>query len=318
MTPGQKSQRIKLLAADLGCELAGITNADQPRNAAYYRQWLARGHAGEMTYLVRNVDLRTNPQKLLPGTRSIICVAVNYRRPDVAADTIPTPSDEPTGRISQYAQGRDYHRVLRGILRRLVAAMRTEFGEPFETRICVDTAPVLEKELAARAGIGWVAKNTLLTHARLGSYLFLGELFTTLELAPDAPGTDQCGTCTRCLDACPTRAFLAPYQLDATRCIAYLTVEHRGEIPAGFHDAIGDWVYGCDICQDVCPFNRKSPLSRNADLLSERLPARVPLRMLSEMDDDQYRAFTAGTAATRASRAMWQRNAAVAAGNVPR
>lgn len=315
MTPGQKSQRAKVLAAALGCDLVGITSAEPPRNAGYYRQWLAAGHAGEMAYLNRNVELRSDPQKLLPGARSIICAAVNYRRPDDATDTHSTASDAPTGRISQYARGRDYHRVVRDILRRLVAALRAELPEAFDARICVDTAPVLEKELAARAGIGWIGKNTLLTHPRLGSFLFLGEVLTTLELEPDAPDTDHCGTCTRCIDACPTHAFTAPYQLNASRCIAYLTVEHRSEIPAEFHGGMGEWVYGCDICQDVCPFNRKSPAATNAALLKERLPARVPLRMLAEMNDDQYRAFTHGTAATRATRAMWQRNAAVAAEN---
>ena len=161
-----------------------------------------------------------------------------------------------------YAWGDDYHEVIRSKLGALVERMRTELVEPFEARVCVDTAPILERELAAAAGIGWIGKNTLVLHHELGSYFFLGAIVTTLDLAPDEPLPDHCGTCTACLDACPTQAFPKPYEMDASRCISYLTIEHRGDISKPFQKMMGDWVFGCDVCQEVCPYNRSAPTTR--------------------------------------------------------
>jgi len=265
-----------------------------------------------MTYLQRNVALRENSARLLPGARSAICVALNHRRGEPRALT---PGTGAVGRIAQYARGADYHRVLRGMLEELVGGLRERFQEPFEHRTFVDTAPVLERELAARAGLGWIGKNTMLLHERLGSYLFLGEVITTLDLEPDAPATDRCGNCTRCLDACPTKALPTPYQLDASRCIAYFTIEHRSQVPEEFHEPVGDWVYGCDVCQQVCPFNRYAPLATQPEITADRIPEHLPLLDLLRLRSGDYRRLTEGTAARRARRNMWRRNAAIALGN---
>jgi epoxyqueuosine reductase len=179
----------------------------------------------------------------------------------------------------------------------------------------VDTGPLIERELAAAAEIGWIGKNTLVMHESLGSYLFLGEIVTTLDLAPDSPATDHCGTCTRCLEACPTQAFPAPYQMDASRCISYLTIEHRGEMPPDLGAKLEGWVYGCDVCQEVCPHNAKSPNSKNLELTSERIPAILPLAPLARLSSGDYKRLTKGTAAVRATRRMWHRNAAIALAN---
>lgn len=309
MSPAETAQLVKQIALSLGAQRVGVARLGPSRSGGYYREWLARGYAGEMSYLARQLDARLDPRCLLPGALSAICVALSYRRvddlaPEAAAGT-------PTGKIAAYARGLDYHVVLRTLLRQIEAEMRRQIATPFSCRGCVDTAPLLERELAAAAGIGWVGKNTLVMHSELGSYLVLGELLTTLELAPDTPVTDHCGGCTRCLDACPTRAFPAPYQMDASRCISYLTIEKRGEIPVEFHSAIDDWLFGCDICQDVCPHNRKAPLGVHPQLMHNRLAARQPLDPLLELRSGDYRRLTRGSAAARARREMWQRNAAI-------
>ncbi|MFN0136298.1 MAG: tRNA epoxyqueuosine(34) reductase QueG [Phycisphaerae bacterium] len=221
----------------------------------------------------------------------------------------------PLGRIARYALADDYHIILRRRLEALIARMRAEIPDTFDARPFVDTGPILERDLAAAAGLGWIGKNTLLMHERLGSYLFLAEIITTLDLPPDAPATDHCGSCTRCLDACPTHAFPRPYVLDASRCISYFTIEHRGDIPPEHHAAIGDWVYGCDICQEVCPFNHKAPPTADAQLAQPRIPAALPLADLVQLTSWQYRTLTRNSATQRATRKMWHRNAAIALAN---
>jgi len=263
-----------------------------------------------MRYLQRHIGLREECAKLLPGARSAVCVALLYGRPRAES------AARATGRVAQYARGRDYHVVVRRRLETLIAALRERLDEPFEARAFVDTGPILERELAAQAGIGWVGKNTLVLNQDLGSLFFLGEVLTTLDLAPDAPATDHCGSCTRCLDACPTGAFPAPYQMDASRCISYLTIERREPIPDAFHEAMGDWVFGCDICQDVCPFNRRAPAGRDPEIMEHRIPDRIPLETLVGLRSGEYRRLVRHTAARRATRAMWQRNAQIAAQNV--
>lgn len=329
MLPSAKTRRVKTLAAAIGFDRVGVTHAGPVQSVAYYRLWLAADHAGTMGYLRRNVKIRAEPRRLLPGARSIICVALNYGRPDGTNETSrglqpARPEDSagyptaPTGRVAQYARGRDYHLVMRGMLRDLVERLRQELDEPFEARVCVDTAPLLERELARAAGLGWIGKNTCLLHEQLGSYLFLGEVLTTLELEPDSPVPDRCGTCTRCLDACPTKAFPAPYQLDASRCISYFTIEHRGDVPQEFHAGIGDWVFGCDICQQVCPFNAKAPAATHPQIAEERIPARLNLLDLLNLGSADYRRLTKATAARRATRHMWRRNAGIALRNAQR
>jgi len=313
MTPADKSRLVGQLAQELGFDRVGVTRAAPSPAESYYRRWLASGYAGSMAYLRRHIALREDPSLLLPGARSIICVAASYARAEDRA----APAAG-TGRISCYVRGADYHRVLGGRLRCLVQRLRERLPEAFDARVFVDTGPLLERRLAASAGLGWIGKNTMLLHERLGSYLFLGEVVTTLELEPDAPAIDRCGRCTRCLDACPTRAFPRPYELDASRCISYLTVEHRGTVPPEFHKAIGDWVYGCDVCQEVCPFNRHAPDASLPELVSGGLPPRLPLLDLLTLGSSAYRRLTHGTAARRARRNMWRRNAAIALGNAER
>lgn len=236
---------------------------------AYLPEWLARGYAGEMDYL--QDPRRADPRLVLEGAQSMIVVALNYNSPLPYSTELPVThaDDSPRGWISRYAWGDDYHEVLRNKLDALAASMRVQFNEPFESRCYVDTGPVIERLAAKYAGLGWLAKNTCLINEKMGSWLFLGVIVTTLDFAPSIPGgepppADLCGNCRLCLDACPTQAFPAPYVLDATRCISYLTIELRGAIPGELRPGMGRAVIGCDICQDVCPWNRKSPITQLA------------------------------------------------------
>jgi epoxyqueuosine reductase len=321
MTPDAKTQLVLALAREVGFDLAGVAPAGPVRRAAYYRQWLAAGYGGTMTYLERNVQSRAEPARLLPGTRSIICVAVNYKRADgylgpPIAVAPPTLAEQPTGIIAQYARGYDYHLVLRRMMLRLVNRLRERLPEPFEARVFVDTAPILEKELAVAAGIGWMGKNTCLLNAGLGSYLLLGEIVSTLELTPDEPRDGQCGSCTRCLDACPADAFIGPYRLDASRCAAYLTIEHRGPIAPHLQPALQNRVFGCDACQQVCPYNARAPLGTHPEIAAELMPQRVNLLPLLSLRAEEHRRITRGSATRRASAPMWQRNAAIVLANL--
>lgn len=325
MTPVARTQLVKTLARDVGFDLVGVTPVEPLHRAVYYRDWLAAGYGGSMAYLGRNVPFRAEPARLLPGARSAICVGLSYKRPDghlnrarehSGAAFLGASALRPTGLIAQYARGRDYHRVLRDMLNTLVARLQERLRAPFEARIFVDTGPLLERELAAAAGLGWIGKNTCLLHARLGSYVLLGEALSTLDLAPDDPLPDRCGSCTRCLAACPTQAFIGPYRLDASRCIAYLTIEHAGKIPEPFHAALGDRVFGCDVCQQVCPYNARAPHATQPDIAANVTPARVDLLALLNLTNADYRRLTRSSATARARRNAWRRNAAIALGNL--
>ncbi len=306
-------------ARGLNLVAVGVARAEPIARAEAYREWLARGRAGSMDYMHRHAEMRVDPRKLLPGAKSIIVVADSYRQPrDLEARNDEAPSNEPRGRVARYAWGRDYHRVLKKKLHRLADALHEATEKPIETRVCVDTAPMIEREVAARAGIGWIGKNTLVLHPDLGSYFFLGEILTTLELAPSPPVTDHCGSCTQCLDACPTGAFPAPYEMDASRCISYLTIEHRHDIDPELQAQMGDWVFGCDICQEVCPFNRKPPVTpEEAYLPSSRFPLapKPTIETLLQLDEDTYDRALRGSAMRRATRDMLIRNAEIAAKN---
>ena len=260
-------------ALDEGFDLIGIAAAGPAQTAPRLQSWLADGMHGQMGYMAETALQRSHPEHLLEGCRSVIVVAMSYHssQPDSAASQ---PDDRVW--ISRYAWGRDYHRILKKQLFRL--GRRLENRHPGCTwRAVVDTAPMLEREWAARAGLGWIGKNTMLLNRRLGSELFLGVLLTDIELASDEPVTDHCGKCTACLDACPTDAFVEPYILDARRCIGYLTVEHRGEISAEFAQAFGDMVAGCDRCNEVCPWTRRAPAERSCGArCSSQKPSRRP------------------------------------------
>ena len=323
MTPHAKAQTVKALARDVGFDLVGITHANPIDRAAYYRGWLAAGYAGTMGYLHRNVRLRLDPAGLLPGARSIVCAALAYKRSDGyeprneqsgVSGAIPVDSC-PTGRVAQYARGHDYHVVLHHMLDQLIRTARDQLHEPFEARVFVDTGPVLERELAAAAGLGWIGRNTCLLNGRLGSYLLLGEAVTTLDLHPDPPAVPRCGRCTRCVDTCPTRALVQPHMLDARRCIAYLTIEHRGEVSAELRGLSGDWVFGCDLCQQVCPYNARAPLGTHPEITADRLPGRIALHALLEASRGDYRRLVRGTATGRARIEMLRRNAGIVLAN---
>jgi epoxyqueuosine reductase len=300
--------QIKAQALRLGFDLAGITNLGGPDTAHAFDAWLASGFAGEMHYLERTAELRRDARRPEPGMRSAVVVAMNYG------------GTQPPGAIARYARGDDYHEVMRAKLDELGRWFIAECDGEARTRSYVDTGPVLERDLARRAGLGWFGKNTNLINPGLGSFFFIGALFTDAKLETDAPfEADRCGTCTRCLDACPTQAFTAPRVLDSTRCISYLTIELKGEIPAELRPAIGEHLYGCDICQDVCPYNRKFA----RDLAESAFAARG-LRALTDgreiacavlaMSRAEYKAEFGDSAVTRAPLPRLKRNAAVLLG----
>jgi epoxyqueuosine reductase len=303
------SQGVKARAGELGFDLVGIASADPSARRDYLRHWLDAGQHGSMRYLADRFAERTDPGTYLPGARSVICVAMNYFSPLQPVAAAPVPP-VPAGKIARYALGADYHELIKPRLLALADWLR-QAAPQCATKAAVDTAPVMEKELAARAGIGWMGKNTCIIHPRLGSWLFLGEVITTASLAVDEPITDHCGTCTRCIDACPTAAITAPYQLDASRCIAYLTIEHRGEIDASLKEKIGDWLFGCDICQDVCPHNRQTSTTREPQLQPRFPTGALDTDAIASWDVEDYRAALRGSAMKRVPLPILQRNAAI-------
>jgi epoxyqueuosine reductase len=295
------SASVKARAAALGFARTGIGPADPPEHGAAFQAWLDAGYAGTMSYLARGRADRLDPQRLLPGARSVVAVALSHG--DGREDD---PSWSP---VARYARGRDYHEVMRPRLERLAGFLREAAGDGTATRVAVDTSAVLERDLAARAGLGWMGKNTNLLSPGLGSYFLIGIVLTTAVLEPDAPVADRCGTCTACLEACPTRAFVAPYILDARRCISYLTIEHRGEIPEDLRGALHGWVFGCDVCQEVCPWNRKASAPRDPDLAPAGSFGDV--NDLLDLDDAGFRERFGGSAIRRTKRSGLQRNAAL-------
>ena len=300
---------IRRLASECGFELAGIARAEPlPNDSERYRNWVARGMAGAMGYLTdRRAAIRADPRLLLASARSIISVGKLYNGPEPRSTDL---TDSETGWISRYAWGQDYHDVVRAALECLAAKL----PPGHESRICVDTAPLLERSYARQAGLGWIGKNTCLINQDMGSWFFLGEILTSLEIAPDFPPPDRCGTCTRCIDACPTQA-IAPngYEIDARRCIAYFTIELHGSVPEEMRSDIGRHVFGCDICQDVCPWNRQAPAA--ADPAFEPRHFAPPLENLSRLSEDQFREIFHASPVQRAKYAGFLRNVAIAMGN---
>jgi epoxyqueuosine reductase len=303
------ADEIRRKARELGFDLVGIASAQPSQYRDYLRAWLDAGQAGTMQWLVNRFDERTDPERYFPGARSVICLAMNYFVPLETAENSKT-----SGRIARYALGDDYHQIMTDRLHVLADWLREKAPEA-QTRCCVDTAPVMEKELAARAGVGWIGKNTCVIHPEIGSWILLGEVLTTLELPIDDPAIDRCGTCTRCIDACPTGAITGPYQLDARKCISYLTIEHRSEIADELKPLMGDWLYGCDICQDVCPWNRKSPAASDPALQSRFANGTLDVEEVAAWTPENYLKRLRGSAMRRVKLPVLQRNAEIVRAN---
>ena len=296
---------IKRRAGELGFDPVGITTLGPAPTHAAFLEWLDRGYSGEMTYLARGADKRRDTRLPFEGVKSAIVVGMNYG------------GKQPPGPIARYARGADYHDVMIERLGSLHAFIREERGTDVRGKAYVDTGPILERDLAQRAGLGWIAKNTMLIHPRRGSFFFLGALLVDLVLRPDEPfGADRCGTCTRCLDACPTDAFVAPRVLDATRCISYLTIEHRSAIADELQPLMGGLIYGCDICQDVCPWNHRFATELGDPALAPRPENENPdVAQLTTLDDETFRQRFKGSPIKRAKRSGLARNAAIALAN---
>jgi epoxyqueuosine reductase len=308
------SADVKREALALGFDLCGIAPAETFPELHFLREWLDRGYGGEMHYMHRSADRRADVRAVLPSARSVISLATVYNtdRPYSTENADPTRAA-----IARYAWGDDYHVVIEAQLQQLVARLNELAGEPVEARAYVDTGPVQERAYAQRAGLGWIGKNTCLINAETGSWVFLSAIICSLPLEPDAPALDQCGSCTLCLDACPTGALVEPGVLDSNRCLSYLTIELKGSIPPAFRDAVGEHAYGCDICQEVCPWNL-TPSTRVSTAPSwlPRAPLDGPrLIDLWEKSDDELRAALKGSAMKRAGVKRLRRNLAVAIGN---
>jgi epoxyqueuosine reductase len=301
------AESVKSRALDLGFDRVAIGPATPPEHGDAFLRWIEAGYAGTMGYLERRLGERLEPARVLRGARSVVCVALNYYQ----GESAPDPS---WGPVARYAWGRDYHDVMTPRLEVLAAHLTEACGAV--SKGYVDTGPVLERDLAARAGLGWVGKNTMLLHPDLGSWFLIGVLLTSAALDFDEPLPDRCGSCRACLDACPTGAFAAPYVLDARRCISYLTIEHRGAIDPALESELGAWEFGCDICQDVCPWNRKAPVTdEGAFLPSAPYPG---AERIGAMSDEAIRARFAGTALLRPKPAGLRRNATIARDNAVR
>jgi epoxyqueuosine reductase len=310
VAPALLAERVKTIAREAGFDLVGVASAEAPRELSSFRAWIDRGHAGEMGYLTAQVEKRSDLRTAFPWARSVVCVGLQYDTPH------PYSTEAPPGRgwISRYAWGDDYHDVMKAMLDRVIEKLQAEAGS-FQARAYVDTGPIVERAFAAAAGLGAWGKNTCLLHPEHGSWFFLGEIVSDLALSADAPRPDMCGTCTACLEACPTGALPAPYLLDATRCISYLTIEVKGAIPEERRAGVGRHAFGCDICQDVCPWNRRRR-HRGAPAFEPRAGALAPdLAELAGLDETSFRERFRRSPVKRARRRGLLRNVAVALGN---
>jgi epoxyqueuosine reductase len=313
-------------ATGAGFDLVGIAPVEDTPELEYFPRWIAEGHAGEMKYLeARDEQGRLKRASLAhaaPWARSVVVCAINYNTAQPYSTEVPEDSTkEERGWISRYAWGwQDYHNSVMPRLRQVEAALKNAYGTvDLLTRCYVDTGPIVERVVAKYAGVGWIGKNTCLINQQKGSWLFLGVILTSLELDADSgfgvPAPDRCGSCTRCIDACPTDAFIAPYQLDSNKCIAYLTIEKRGAIPENLRSGMGRHVFGCDICQDVCPWNRKAPATNAAEFQPRPELVNPALDWLAEMSAEEFRSTFLGSPVRRAKRAGLRRNAVIAMGN---
>jgi epoxyqueuosine reductase len=312
---------VKHAAERAGFDLSGIAPATDAEDLEHFPAWIAAGHAGEMKYLEARNDVgalkRASLANFAPWARSVIVCAINYNTDHPYSTQV---HDSDRGWISRYAWSReDYHDSVLQRLKQVEAALHAAVGPEeranLTTRSYVDTGPIVERVFAKYSGVGWIGKNTLLINQQKGSWLFLGVILTSLEFEPDLPAPDRCGTCTRCIDACPTDAILAPYQLDSNRCISYLTIEKRGSIPENLREGMGRHIFGCDICQDVCPWNRKAPASTTPEFQARAGLVNPALTWLAEMSVEDFREAFRGSPIRRTKRSGLRRNAAIAMGN---
>ena len=307
---------IKAAARQVGFDLVGIAPAVSPPGLGHLTDWLALGFAGEMQYLPRRAAAYEHPEHVMPNVRSVVMLAINYNTETGRGETSDVPSLTKSARVARYAQGSaDYHDLLRGKLKQLADVVH-DLQPGCRTRGVVDTAPLLERDFARLAGLGWFGKNTMLINKRAGSWLLLAALLTDLELETDvAHSTSHCGTCTRCLDVCPTDAFVAPYVLDARRCISYLTIELKNQIPVELRDGVGDWLFGCDLCQDVCPWNRKAPITSEPAFLPQADLHPADALQILKMSDVEFQARFQHSPLGRPGWDGLRRNAAIVLGN---
>ena len=343
MNSGSDTAWIVEQASALGFDLCGVVRAQKFPELDLAKEWLARGYAGEMKYL--SDERRGDPLSVVPGLRSVIVCALNYNSPAArSVDAVPPEGADPRGWISRYAWGQDYHEVLQEKLQSLASNLTERFAEPLEARIYADTGPVHERVFAKHAGLGWLGKNTLLLNSKLGSWFFLGVILTTLDIPPtlgpaELPPADLCGSCTKCIDACPTGALVEPYVLDSRLCISYLTIELRSSIPEALREPMGRHVFGCDICQDVCPWNRRAPVTQAEEFQPRAFPQHTAegqprelsdsiaegteeeslflprLEWLAAMTEEQFRTVFRGSPVKRTKWRGLVRNACIALGN---
>ena len=307
--------RIREWGRELGFQAVGVSDIDLSAEEPRLREWLAAGFHGAMDYMARHGTRRTRPHDLVPGTVSIITARMDYLPPEARGPWSVLREPE-LGYVSRYALGRDYHKLLRARLQRLADRIAQAVG-PYGHRVFTDSAPVLEKALAARSGLGWIGKHSNLLAHDAGSWFFLGEIYTDLPLPPDEPGDDHCGTCTACIDVCPTRAIVAPYRVDARLCISYLTIEHPGSIPEVLRPLLGNRIYGCDDCQLVCPWNRFARPTPETDFLPRHGLDAPALATLFAWTETEFLERTTGSPIRRIGHERWLRNIAVALGNAP-
>jgi epoxyqueuosine reductase len=312
--PAALALRIKALAREAGFQRCGIADVSLGADETHLRDWLAQGLYGSMEWMALHGDKRSRPAELIPGTVRVISVGLDYGRdPTEAWDTL---ADGTRAYVARYALGRDYHKLMRNRLQQLADRIAAEIG-PFGHRVFVDSAPVLERALARNAGLGWIGKHTCLIDRDGGSWFFLGEIYVDLPLPVDAPASAHCGTCTRCIDICPTQAITSPYRLDARRCISYLTIEHEGAIDEALRPLIGNRIFGCDDCQLVCPWNKFARRTDEPDFRTRNDLDSATLPQLFAWTEEEFLRRTEGSAIRRSGHARWLRNIAIALGNAP-
>jgi epoxyqueuosine reductase len=311
------TEKIKIWGHDLGFDKIGISDINLNHSKKSYSEWIKAGFHGEMNYLKKHQDLKFNPSQLLPKTLTVISVRLNYF--PQKENTLEILQDKNQAYISRYTLGRDYHKVIRGKLKKLSQRLKEELKDvSFDSRVFTDSAPVMEVELAEKAGLGWRGKHTLLLNKDNGSWFFLGEIYTSLPLVVDKKQSNHCGTCSACIDVCPTKAIIAPYKLDSNRCISYLTIEFKGSIPIEFRKPIGNRIYGCDDCQLVCPWNKYGQITKEKDFNARHNLDNLSLTESFKLSEREFKRIFNGSAILRIGYEQWLRNIAISLGNAPK